>query len=244
MVAVIRWIDEVESTNRTARSADFGHGDVIVTTNQTAGRGRMDRVWSMEPGAGVAMTVVVSRTSLGSPARLTLLPLSVAVGVAEIIATQAPIGVRVSIKWPNDVLVGSRKVAGILIESLDADRLAIGIGVNLTGVPAGIPAATVTSLATEGIVIPVESIVTALAESVAHRAHNLDEDTLLGELHTAIETVGQQVRIELPDGRFVTGRVTGIGSTGSLIVDTVNGPAEFVAGDVTHLRLGGDELVR
>ena len=240
MAAVIHWIDQVESTNRTAQSAEFGHGDVIASLDQTAGRGRIDRVWSMEPGAGVAMTIVVSRTALGSPAHVTRLPLSVAVALAGIIAEYAPKDVHVAVKWPNDVLVGGRKVAGILIESLDTDRLAIGIGVNLTGVPDGLPNDTATSLSGEGVTLSATTLVPALAESVIHRSHDLDDDALLADLQDAIHTVGRQVRIELPDGRFVVGRATGLGSTGSLMVDTVNGTEEFVAGDVTHLRLGGD----
>jgi BirA family biotin operon repressor/biotin-[acetyl-CoA-carboxylase] ligase len=244
VAATIHWLDQVESTNRTAQSTDFGHGAVIATLNQTAGRGRMDRVWSMDPGTGIAMTTVVSRTALGSPTYMTRLPLSVAVALAGIIADHAPDGVFVTVKWPNDVLVGGRKVAGILIESLDTDRLAIGIGLNLTGVPDGIPADTATSLSAEGITLTAPTLVPALAEAVIRSVQGLDEDTVLADLQKAIDTVGRQVRIELPDGRFVTGRATGLGPTGSLMVDTVNGTEEFVAGDVTHLRLGGDEAVR
>ena len=244
MAAVIHWIDQVDSTNRTAQSTDFGHGDVIASLDQTAGRGRMDRVWSMDPGVGVALTIVVSRTALGSPVHMTRLPLKVAVALAGVIAEHAPQGVRVVVKWPNDVLVGDRKVAGILIESLDADRLAIGIGVNLAGVPEGLPADTATSLSAEHIALTASTLVPALAEAVIRCAQGLDEDIALADLQNAIDTVGRQVRIELPDGRFVTGRATGLGSTGSLMVDTANGTVEFVAGDVTHLRLEGDEAVR
>jgi len=244
VVAVIHWFDKLESTNRTAQSTDFGHGDVIATSNQTAGRGRMDRMWSMDPGVGVALTVVISRTAVGSPLHLTRLPLSTAAGLARIIADLAPDGVNVAVKWPNDVLIGGRKVAGILIESLDTDRLAIGIGINLTGVPDGLLADTATSLSAEGVSLAAATLVPALAESVLHRAQGVDEDMLLADLYNAIDTIGRQVRIELPDGRFVTGRATALGTTGSLIVDTGHGTEELVAGDVTHLRLGSDESVR
>ena len=237
MVAVIHWRDQVESTNRTVQSTDFGHGDVIATLNQTAGRGRMDREWSMAPGTGVAMTIVVSRASLGSPAHMTRLPLCAAVELAEIINGNASAETLATVKWPNDVLVGGRKVAGILIESLDTDRLAIGIGINISGVPAGLPTETVTSLAAEGVELTAATIVPALADAVLRQAQNLDDDELIAELRNAIDTVGRDVRIELPDGGFETGRATGLGSSGSLIVETPNGTREFVAGDVTHLRL-------
>jgi BirA family biotin operon repressor/biotin-[acetyl-CoA-carboxylase] ligase len=244
VVGVIHWRDQVESTNRTAQSAEFGHGDVIATLDQTAGRGRLDRVWSMSSGAGVALTVVVSRAALGSPAHMTRLPLCVAVELAKIIAEHASEDIKPTVKWPNDVLVGGRKVAGILIESLDTDRLAIGIGINILGVPDNLPAETVTSLSAEGIALTAATIVPALADAVIRCAHNLDYDELLAEFQSAIDTVGRDVRIELPDGSFVAGRATRLGQTGSLIVETSTGSLEFVAGDVTHLRLGGDETVR
>ena len=244
MVAVIRWFDQVESTNRTAQSTDFGHGDVIATSDQTAGRGRMDRIWSMDPGTGVAMTVVISRAALGLPAHMTRLPLCVAVALAGIISGHAQEGILTTVKWPNDVLVGGRKVAGILIESLDTDRIAVGIGINVTGIPDGLMADTVTSLAAEGVSLNSSTIVPVLADAVIRSAQTLDNDQLLAELQSAIDTVGRQVWIELPDGRVASGRATGLGLTGSLLVETVNGTEEFVAGDVTHLRLGGHESVR
>lgn len=204
----------------------------------------MDRVWTMAPGAGVALTIVVSRTALGSPTHMTRLPLCVAVELARIIAEHASDSTRPTVKWPNDVLIDGRKAAGILIESLDTDRIAVGIGINISGVPAGLPPETVTSLSAEGIRLTAAAIVPVLAESVIRRAQELDDELLLGELTHANDTVGRQVQVELPDGRFVTGLATGLGSSGSLIVDTANGSEEFVAGDVTHVRLGGDESVR
>ncbi len=204
----------------------------------------MDRVWTMAPRAGVALTIVVSRTALGSPTHITRLPLCVAVELARIIAERASASTRPTVKWPNDVLIDGRKVAGILIESLDTDRLAVGIGINISGVPAGLPPETVTSLSAEGIGLTAAAIVPVLAESVIRRAQELDDELLLGELTHANDTVGRQVQVELPDGRFVTGLATGLGSSGSLIMDTANGSEEFVAGDVTHVRLGGDESVR
>ena len=241
---MIHWIERVESTNRIAQSSDFGHGDVIATSNQTAGRGRIDRVWSMNPGAGVAMSIVVSRVALGSPAHITRLPLCVAVAVAEVIASHAAEGIATTVKWPNDVLIDGRKVAGILIESLDTDRFAIGIGINLSSVPDGLPAEIATSLLAEGIEFTAETLVPALADAVIRRAHGVDDDALVSFLQNSIDTIGRLVRIELPDGRFVTGRASALGTTGSLIVDTANGAEEFVAGDITHLRLGSDESVR
>lgn len=236
MPAELHWLDEVDSTNRVARDDAYGHGDVIVTQNQTAGRGRMDRIWNMAPGEGLALTIVVSRLAIGSPVFVTRIPLLAAVELKRLLDPISESGARPTIKWPNDLHFGGRKVAGILVEALDDDRLAIGIGVNLAGVPAEIPGNLAIHLSGEGIALGAEEIATSLANAVLNRLVNLDSDPTLNDIEAAIDTVGRDVRIELPDGRSVRGRATALGVTGSMIVETSSGVEEFVAGDVTHLR--------
>lgn len=239
MVAV-HWVDEVDSTLRVARADNFRHGDVVATTNQTAGRGRRDRTWSMAPGHGLALTLVLSRGAIGSPRHITRLPLLVAMELRRLIDSSATPGTTTTVKWPNDVHIQGRKVAGILVEALDDDRLGIGIGVNLTGIPSDVPADSATFLAEHDIAISPAELVTAITEAIVHRAPELDSDALLGELGATIDTIGREVRLELPDGRNVTGRAIGIGESGSLSVDVAGVVDEFIAADVTHLRLGGD----
>jgi BirA family biotin operon repressor/biotin-[acetyl-CoA-carboxylase] ligase len=226
---------------RVARAGHVGHGGVIATTNQTAGRGRRDRTWSMAPGHGLALTLVLSRGAIGSPRHLTRLPLLVAVELRRLIESLSTAGTRPTVKWPNDVHIQGRKLAGILVEALDDDRLGIGIGVNLTGIPPEMPADSATFLAQHDIAISPAELVEALTEAIVRRAPDLDSDELLDELAATIDTIDREVRLELPDGRIVTGRATGIGATGSLCVDVAGVADEFTAADVTHLRLGGDE---
>jgi biotin-(acetyl-CoA carboxylase) ligase len=84
-------------------------------------------------------------------------------------------------------------------------------------------------------------LVAAITEAIVLRAPELDSDTLLDELAATIDTIGREVRLELPDGRILTGMATGIGAAGSLIVEAAGTNQEFTAADVTHLRIGGDE---
>jgi BirA family biotin operon repressor/biotin-[acetyl-CoA-carboxylase] ligase len=239
-VVTVQWFDEVDSTSRVARAENFRHGDVIATLNQTAGRGRRDRTWSMAPGEGVALTLVLSREAFGSPQHITRLPLLVAMELRRLLVSIAPAGISPTVKWPNDVHIRGRKVAGILVEALDDDRLGIGIGINLTGVPSEVSADSATYIEQHDIAISPTTLVTAITEAIVRRAPELDSDTLLDELAAAIDTIGREVRLELPDGRIVTGYATGIGVSGSLCVDIEGVVDEFIAADVTHLRLGGE----
>jgi len=105
--------------------ADAAHGAVALAEHQTAGRGRLGRVWVDEPGTGLSFSVVVDPAL--PVARWPELTLVAANAVADAIGPEA------TIKHPNDVFVGGRKVAGILAES--SERVVIGIGVNVGTAP-------------------------------------------------------------------------------------------------------------
>lgn len=130
---MIRWQihqkAETASTNLDARAG--GHGDVFVADFQTAGRGRLDHKWLSPPGANLMMSAVLSVAGLSCEAVSTF-PLVVGLAVVRAVRGLLPAEVvrTVLLKWPNDVLVGGRKVAGILCER-DGDRVIVGIGVNV-----------------------------------------------------------------------------------------------------------------
>jgi BirA family transcriptional regulator, biotin operon repressor / biotin---[acetyl-CoA-carboxylase] ligase len=117
----------VGSTSDRARELALGgapHGALVTADAQTSGRGRQGRAWTTQPGAAVTMSMVL-RASASSPLS-SLLPLVAAVAVAETVGPEA------SIKWPNDVLVDGRKVAGILAEGRPHEGwVVLGIGVNV-----------------------------------------------------------------------------------------------------------------
>ncbi|MFH0915237.1 MAG: biotin--[acetyl-CoA-carboxylase] ligase [bacterium] len=118
-------------------------GALVVTDEQTGGRGRLGRVWSSEPGNDLTFSVLL-RPSL-APAQAHLLSLAAALAVAEVLETLPDLAGRVAVKWPNDVLLGGEKVCGILLEgSMDADRLhwaVAGIGLNVNSTPSALVAA-------------------------------------------------------------------------------------------------------
>jgi BirA family biotin operon repressor/biotin-[acetyl-CoA-carboxylase] ligase len=141
-----------DSTNTRARelaAAGAPGGTVVTAREQTQGRGRQGRTWTAPPGKALLYSAIVR--PLGP--RHVLLPLAVPLAVAEAAEALAP-GIECGLKWPNDVLVGRRKLAGILIEARPQDGWAVvGVGLNLTIAPAEFPEelrATATSLVIEG----------------------------------------------------------------------------------------------
>ena len=119
-----------DSTNTRARelaAAGAPHGTVVTADEQTEGRGRQGRAWTAPPGKALLYSAILR--PLGERA---LLPLAVPLAVCEAVEALQP-GVECRVKWPNDVQVGGRKLAGILIEARPRDDWAvIGVGLNLT----------------------------------------------------------------------------------------------------------------
>lgn len=141
----------IPSTNTwaVAHSAELGHGDVVQAAAQTAGRGRLTRSWLTVPGAGIACSVLLRKPAF--------VPVAPNVGQAAALAVSDLLldyGLAPGLKWPNDVLVAGRKIAGILAELVpEDDALVLGIGLNVcTPAPdlatAGL-ADTATSMAAE-----------------------------------------------------------------------------------------------
>ena len=198
---VIR-VGTVTSTQDLAR--ELGLGSIVVAEHQTAGRGRMERAWETPPGAALLVSFVLRPDPL----------LSLAAGVAAAEAC-AP---DVRLKWPNDLLLHSRKVGGILVET-SRGKAICGIGINLTWAPEG----------AEKLEQPREPLLDRLHASIG-KWTAVPHGAVLDRWRELSETLGRRVRVELP-GRSVEGVATDIGVHGELIVD---GEA-IVAGSVTHL---------
>jgi len=258
-------VDVVASTGSTnadllARaSADAAapEGQVLVAEEQTAGRGRLGRTWTSAPDASLTFSVLLRPATVPASRRAWL---ALVAGVAAASAVHTVTGGTVTrgtvnggvdavLKWPNDVLVGERKLAGILAEqSPDGAAVVVGIGINvatsadaLPVSPAGLPA---TSLLAEGASITREEL---LLEVLRHFerwyvAFRSDPDPvrtgLLDAYRPLCATLGRQVRVELPVGRFMTGVARDIDPDGRLLVaDEAGGPPTAIsAGDVVHVR--------
>ena len=127
-----------DSTNQRARElveAGAPHGTVVTAEEQSAGRGRQGRVWTAPAGKGLLYSAILR----GLDERHLLLPLSVPLAVCEAAEALRP-GIECGVKWPNDVWLEERKLAGILIEAKPQDGWAvIGVGLNLTVAPEEFP---------------------------------------------------------------------------------------------------------
>ena len=254
-------IDVVASTGstnadllaRAVAAPDSPEGQVLVAEEQTAGRGRLGRTWTSVPGASLTFSVLLRPASV-PPDRRGWLSLLAGVAVASAVRSvtggvAGDVGVDAMLKWPNDVLVGDRKLAGILIEqSPDGSAVVIGTGLNVATPAAALPVSPVglpaTSLLLEGAAVSRETLLLAILGQLAnwYVAFRADPDPvrtgLLAEYRRLSGTLGQTVRVELPVGRVVTGVATDIDLDGRLLIVGNPGdpPTAVSAGDVVHVR--------
>jgi BirA family biotin operon repressor/biotin-[acetyl-CoA-carboxylase] ligase len=246
-----RWSIEVlaesPSTNavvsRRAR-AGAAEGLVVVADHQTAGRGRLDRTWVTPPRSALTFSVLLAPDTV-PVARWPWLPLLAGVAVVE--GVRRATGLGCALKWPNDVLLGQSKLAGILVERVERPGGAaavVGIGLNVSTTPAELPVETATSLRLGGApdvdrAALLGHVLAALGEE--YDAWRAAAGDAAGRLRTAYlgvcDTVGRAVRVDLPDGSVMTGRAVGIDPDGRLEVRTDSGEAVVLgAGDVVHVR--------
>lgn len=127
---VLREFESVDSTNRVARDlavAGEAEGTVVVSVEQTAGRGRLGREWFSPAGGGLYLSVILKPEAGEIAARERI---SIAAGVAVMQVLRRLYGLDARFKWPNDVLIAGKKISGILIESCAANEYVVGIGIN------------------------------------------------------------------------------------------------------------------
>ena len=233
---------ETESTNAVvsaAASAGAAEGLVVTAEHQSSGRGRLGRTWTTPARSAVLMSALLRPTGV-SPARWPWLGLLVPLAVAAAVRRVGEVPALV--KWPNDVLVEDRKLAGILLERVEGPAAVVGIGLNVTLREAEKPHPAATSLALEGAATTDRAtVLAAVLRELSTRyqawvAADGDPGTILPEYHDLSATLGRSVRVELPDGTFLEGTARDLADDGRLIVDTAEGPRPLAAGDVTHLR--------
>lgn len=237
----VRWFDSVPSTmDLVAQAAASGvpAGYVVLAEQQTAGRGRRGRTWCSPPGAGLYFSYLARPTRL-----LELVTLAAGVGVLGGIA--AATGLRPHLKWPNDLLVGPRKLAGLLAEgahlgSVDA-AVTIGVGLNLE--PASYPpevAERATSLRVEmGRGASRDELFAAVLEHLADSLDRLeagDADGILRAWRAASPSAIGTLVTWADAGREQRGVTEGIDDSGALLVRTPSGIERVIAGELAwHL---------
>ena len=209
------------STNDRARALAVEgapHGTLVTAAEQHAGRGRQGRTWSAPPGRALLLSLVL-RDPPG------LLPLTAALAVARVAGPAA------RIKWPNDVLVDGRKVAGILAEGRPDERWAIlGIGLNVAlrveDLPAELHATAGTlGLAPADLEPTLERLLAALEETLA-----LDDTALLAAYRDRDALRGREVA-----WAGGSGRAAGIDGAGRLVVELAGGGRTALSAGEVHL---------
>ena len=220
-----------DSTNARARElamAGAPDGTIVTAGEQTAGRGRQGRTWTAPAGKALLLSAIVRDLGPGDA----LLPLAVPVAVAEACET---FGVECGIKWPNDVWIGERKLAGILLEGRPQEGWAvIGVGLNVGTDADEFPDElrdTATSLAIESTSgADVESVCEAVLDSLDERLR-APSDSVLDAWRERDLLLGKRVKWNRGEGTAV-----GLDDVGSLLVETDSGVVALDAGEVHLLR--------
>jgi BirA family biotin operon repressor/biotin-[acetyl-CoA-carboxylase] ligase len=219
----VRRFEELDSTNRwlmdAARSGSAGAGSVCVADFQTAGRGRLGRTWEAPPGSALLCSILLQPDL--PPHRLHLATAAVAVAGAEVTGA--------GVKWPNDLVVEDRKLAGVLAEA-EPPWVVVGIGLNLTAAPPG-----AAMLAELGDSRSRDEVLDALLAALAPLVG--DWAAVAAEYRRRCVTLGRTVRVELPDpADSFSGVAADVDDDGHLLVETEVCLKTVAAGDVVHLR--------
>jgi BirA family biotin operon repressor/biotin-[acetyl-CoA-carboxylase] ligase len=225
---------ELDSTNRhalAAAGAGAADGLVVVADHQTAGRGRLDRRWEAPPGSSLLVSVLLRRPPTADAFRLVM---AAAVSLAE--AVERIAGVMAGLKWPNDLVVGDRKLAGLLAER-DGDALVVGAGCNVnweTFPPELADTATACNLET-GRAVDRDALLDAYL--VAFGNHLDAPEQVVATYRQRLVTLGRRVRVERTSQSPIVGEAIGIDADGALVVAADSGDQHrVVVGDVIHLR--------
>jgi BirA family biotin operon repressor/biotin-[acetyl-CoA-carboxylase] ligase len=235
----VRWHPSVPSTMDVASALAHGgapHGVVVLADGQTSGRGRRGTTWASPPGAGLYFSLIArpGRPAEGAASNLSLLTLAAGVAVREGIA--AATGLAADLKWPNDLVVGRRKLAGILAEGLAVgspdQAVIIGVGVNVR--PASYPvdvAARATSLEGElARAVDRGTLLSQIAIALWDRLAALEQrpgDILQAWRAASPNAIGTRVEWE---GRH--GTTAGIDDSGALLIRVHGGIQRIIAGEL------------
>jgi len=210
------------------RQGSSRNGDVLVTEFQSAGRGRLGRSFNAPKSTALLFSFYIepqrTRDAWG------WIPLIAGVSVAQ---TLTEFGAK--LKWPNDILINDKKISGLIAETTELG-VVIGIGINAAMQKSELPVENATSLLIEGAKLITRNLL--LAEVLKRFEENFSRwdqgsDEIRATYLALSATIGQEVRVEYPDGRTETAVAESISSVGELVLD--NG-THVHAGDIIHLR--------
>ena len=238
----VGWVAETGSTNADLLAAarlGAEPNQVLVADYQSSGRGRRGRTWEASPESSLLFSVL-TRPKLAVRASH-LVTTALALAAVEACRTQA--GVRPGLKWPNDLVVGDRKLAGVLAESVVVgerlEAVVVGMGLNVrTGAAPTEAAGTATALEDVcGAVIDRRELLGEILTGFAHWMGRMErasgQAALLAAARHESATLGRQVSVELGDGTVLEGLAQDLDERGALLLEDGR---SVVVGDVVHLR--------
>lgn len=235
----VEHFEEINSTNTyVSVKAKEGASEGLVARAdyQSAGRGRLDRTWEAPPRSALMCSILLSPPT--SPDEMQLVVAAVALSARS--ALGALCSVYPQLKWPNDLIVDDKKIAGLLAEVVHSENgitIVAGIGINLTDSPEGLPATN--ALKVSGVTITPEALLEKLLEELNIRRGLLDTEAgrqmLRAEYESVLETIGRSVIVEQSDAMFPA-LATGIDATGRLILNAAGEEKIISVGDVIHVR--------
>jgi BirA family biotin operon repressor/biotin-[acetyl-CoA-carboxylase] ligase len=250
LVARIDYVEATGSTNLDVAAAAIAEPEawpdlsVLAAGSQTSGRGRAGRDWQSLPDASLSVSVLV-RPKHVAIEHFGWLPILAGLAMTRAVASLLPER-EVSLKWPNDVLVGDKKICGVLSELLsDASGAVLGVGLNLTQAQEDLPIAAATSLRLEGATVSFEAaleeflkeFVGLYAQFVNHRG-DADASGLRRSASAKCSSIGRRVRVLLPGDQQIEGQGIELDDSGRILV-AVDGEHQLyavAAGDIVHLR--------
>ena len=210
------------------RAGDARVGDVIAAEYQSAGRGRLTRTFDAPKSSALLFSFYIepqrNRDDWG------WIPLIAGVSVAQILSQ-----FNAQVKWPNDILIDNKKVAGLITEVI-GNGVVIGIGINVAMEPLELPVPTATSLFIEGAQsLTRNQLLPDLLKIFETNFMNWDcgSDEIKATYGQMSATIGRKVRVEYPDGQIESAQAVSISGRGELVLDT---GAHVQAGDIVHLR--------
>lgn len=253
-------ISRVESTGSTnadvaaAAAAGETEGLALVADRQTAGRGRLGRPWSSPAGTSLSVSCLLRPPATVEPGQWSWLPLLVGTAAAEAVRDAA--GAEARLKWPNDVLLDGAKLAGILVERVEgtsppygsavpgsserseqsAAAAVVGVGMNITAAPPGAASLAGTGATRDAVL---DALLARLEARYTAWCAEPASPELRADYIAVCDTVGRDVRAELPGGQTLTGRAATVDEAGRLIVETASGETALGAGEIVHLRRVG-----
>lgn len=238
------WYPETDSTNTQAKllaAKGAPHGTVLIAGQQTGGRGRMGRTFLSPPGMGVYLSVILRPYCTPNE----LMHLTCAAGVAMVEAVKKASGIRPQIKWINDLVIGTKKLGGILtemsVEHGTVQYAVVGIGINCLQAPEDFPpeiAEIATSLSqAAGYPVPSEKLAAAMVEALWHMdSMLLDEKAqIMASYRESCITLGHQVQVVRGD-TIRKGCAVDLDEDGGLIVAYPDGSTEVVSSGEVSIR--------